>query len=113
MQNPVITIGWFFGNLQLVTPLVSLTLDTKPFCESLLSTKPLCIMSLVLPTIAYLAILVRTEQFFNPLHFFNFSYTDRWQLSLLGIGGAVFYGIVTAVFRNLVLRYEQRRLSPS
>ena len=70
-------------------------------------------MSLVLPTIAYLAILVRTEQFFNPLHFFNFSSTFRWQLGLLGIGGTVFCGIVTAAFRTFVLRYEQRRLSPS
>lgn len=113
LQNPVITLGWFFGNLQLLVPLVSLTIDTKPYCESPLSTKPLLIMSLVLPTLAYLVVLVRTESVWNPLQFFDFSQSFRLQCAGLGVAGTVFYAVFTAGFRWFVLRYEHRKLSPT
>ncbi len=112
LQNPVITLGWFFGNLQLLVPLVSLTIDTKPYCESPLSTKPLLIMSVVLPTLANVVVLVRTESVWNPLKFFNFPQSFRLQCGGLGVAGTVFYGIFTAAFRWFVLRYDHRKLSP-
>ncbi len=113
LQNPVITLGWFFGNLQLLVPLVSLTIDTKPFCESPLSTKPLLLMSVVLPTLAYLVVLVRTESVWNPLQFFNFSQSFRLQCAGLSVGGTVFYAVFTAAFRWFVLQYDHRKLSPT
>ncbi|KAL0048212.1 hypothetical protein WJX82_010068 [Trebouxia sp. C0006] len=61
-MNPVITLGWFFGNQQLLAPLVSLTIDTKPYCESPLSTKPLLVMSVVLPTLAFLVLLTDHQE---------------------------------------------------
>ncbi len=112
VQNPVITLGWFFGNLQLLAPLVSLTIDTKPYCESPLSTKPLLIMSVVLPALAYLVVLVRTESVWNPLRFFNFPQSFRLQCAGLSIAGTVFYGAFTAAFRRFVLQYDYRKLNP-
>ena len=113
LQNPVITLGWFFGNLQLLVPLVSLSLDTKPYCESALSTKPLLIMSVVLPTLAYLVVLVRSESVWNPLQLFNYSQSFRLQCAGLSLCGTVFYAVFTAAFRWFVLQYDHRKLSPA
>ncbi|DBA94075.1 TPA: hypothetical protein ACH3X1_001723 [Trebouxia sp. C0004] len=112
-MNPVITLGWFFGNLQLLAPLVSLTIDTKPYCESPLNTKPLLIMSVVLPTLAYLVVLVRTESVWNPLQFFSFSQSFRLQCAGLSVAGTVFYAVFTAAFRWFMLQYDHRKLSPT
>ncbi len=113
LQNPVVTLGWFFGNLQLLVPLVSLTIDTKPYCESPLSTKPLLIMSVVLPALAYLVVLVRTESVWNPLQFYNFPQSFRLQCAGLNVAGTVFYTVFTAGFRWFVLRFDHRKLSPT
>ena len=113
MQNPVITLGWFFGNQQLLAPLVSLTIDTKPYCESPLSTKPLLVMSVVLPTLAFLVLLVRTESVWNPLQLYNFPQSIRLQCAGLSVTGTLFYAVFTAAFRKFVLRYKYRKLSPT
>ncbi len=112
VQNPVVTLAWLFGYYQLLAPLISLSIDTKSFCQSPLRCKPVLIICLVYTFWVYFTILVRTEQFVNPLNFYNFSQSFRLQFAGMTIGGVVFYTIFVNMFRRVMNRYEHRRLSP-
>ena len=112
VQNPVVTLAWLFGYYQLLAPLISLTIDTKPFCQSPLRFKPVLLICLVFTFCVYFTILVRTEQFVNPLNFYNFSQSFRLQFAGLTIVGVIFYATLVHAFRLVMNRYEQRRLSP-
>jgi len=112
VQKPVVTLAWLCGYHQLLAPLISLSIDTKPFCQSPLRFKPMLIISLVFTFCVYFTILVRTEQFVNPLNFYNFSQSFRLQFAGLTMGGVIFYATFIHAFRLVMNRYEQRRLSP-
>ncbi len=56
MQNPVVTLAWLFGNLQLVAPFIGMAIDTKLFCVSPLRTRPTLVLILVFTILAYAAI---------------------------------------------------------
>ena len=112
VQNPVATLAWLFGYYQLLAPLISLSIDTKSFCQSPLRCKPVLIICLFYTFCVYFAILVRTEQFVNPLKLYNFSQTFRLQFAGMTIGGVVFYSILVNTCRRVMNRYERRRLSP-
>ena len=112
VQNPVVTLAWWFGYYQLLAPLISLSIDTKPFCQSPLRCKPMLIICLVFTFCVYFIMLVRTEQFVNPLNFYNFSQSFRLQFAGLTIGGVIFYATLVHAFRRVMNRHEQRRLSP-
>ena len=112
VQNPVVTLAWWFGYYQLLAPLISLSIDTKPFCQSPLRCKPMLIICLVFTFCVYFILLVRTEQFVNPLNFYNFSQSFRLQFAGLTLGGVIFYATLVHAFRRVMNRYEQRRLSP-
>ncbi|KAL0027251.1 hypothetical protein WJX77_006828 [Trebouxia sp. C0004] len=111
-MNPVVTLAWLFGYYQLLAPLISLTVDTKSFCQSPLRFKPVLIICLVFTFCLYVTVLVRTEQFVNPLNFYNFSQTFRLQFAGLTLAGVTFYASFIHAFRLVMNRYGQRRLSP-
>ena len=112
VQNPVVTLAWLYGYFQLLAPLISLSIDTKSFCQSPLRCKPVLIICLFYSFCVDFTILVRTEQFVNPLDFYNFSQSFRLQFAGMTIGGAVFYTILVNTFRRVMERYRRRRLSP-
>lgn len=112
MQNPVVTLAWLFGNLQLLAPFISLTVDTNLFCVSPLHTKPTLVLSVATILLAYVAILTRLGSF-NPLNFFNFSQSFRLQFGGQCLGGIIVYTTYITLFRRLVLWHKRRRLSPT
>ncbi len=112
MQNPVVTLAWLFGNLQLLAPFVGMAVDTKQFCVSPLRTRPTLVLILVFTVLGYAAILSRIGCF-NPLNFFNYSQSFRLQFGGQCFGGIVVYTTYITLFRRLVLWYERRRLSPA
>ena len=113
VQNPVVTLVWLSGNLQLLAPLVSLTIETHPFCTSTFHCKPVLIVSVLYLMIAIFEILVRTEQTWNPCRFFSAPQSFRFQYFGLCVGGTVFYYSLIRVTRKLMERYDNRRLTPA
>ena len=112
MQNPVISLVWLFGNIQLLAPLISLMIDTKPFCMSPLRTKPMLILMISYIILSVLAVLVRSEQYGNPLGLFDFSQSFRLQFAGQCLGAILFYATWVNLFRRGMVRYKRRRLSP-
>ena len=112
VQNPVLTLAWLCGYYQLLAPLISLTIDTTPFCQSPFRFKPVLIICLIFTFDVYLTVLVRTEQVANPLNLFNFSQSFRLQFAGLTLSGIAFYATLIHGFRLVMNRYETRRLSP-
>ena len=113
VQNPVITLVWLSGNLQLLAPLISLTVETHPFCKSTLHCKPVFIVSVLYLISAYCVILVRTEQIWNPFGFFNAPQSFRFEVFGEFMGGTVFYALLIRITRKVVERYDTRRLTPA
>ena len=112
MQNPIVTLAWMSGNLQLLAPLVSLTVENHPFCMSALHTKPVLFVSLLYTFFAFFANLVRTEQIWNPFGFFSAPQSFRFEYFGECVGGIVAYAVLIRVSRRVVERYDRRRLRP-
>ncbi len=100
------------ANLQLVAPLVSLTIDTKSFCQPLLRTKPVLVLVLVYHVLSYIAVLVRPDQSINLLHLYNFAQSFRLQFA--GVAAASTLVYVSSVYgtRQMLGKCWQRRLQP-
>lgn len=109
LQNPVITLVWQFGNLQLLAPLGGMAIDTRSFCQHVLTFKPTLLLCTVLTILAYTTILVK-NQVVNPLHMYNFPWSFRLQFGGQCLGGILFYSIFVHSLRRAVDAYLQQRV---
>ena len=109
MQNPVISLVWQFGNLQLLAPIAGMVNDTRSFCQNILTFKPVLLLCTVLTTLAYTTILVK-DHVVNPLHMYNFPWSFRLQFGGQCLGGIVFYCLFVQSFRRAVDSYMQQRM---
>lgn len=112
VQNPVVTLLWLTGNLQLLAPLISLMVDTSPYCQSPLKSKPILVISVVYTLLAYINIFVQTESVWNPLSLFNFSQLFRVEFGCITFGGVVAYLTLVRVTRRILACHEHRKLRP-
>ncbi len=112
LQNPVASSAWLVANLQLFAPFVSLTFDTKRFCEPVLRTRVLLITTGIYTILSYVAILVRPDQSINLLRLYNFSQSFRLQFAAVLAAGFVAYILVVNATQRLLHVFEQRRLQP-
>ena len=58
LQNPVVSLVWPFGNLQLLAPAAGMANDTRFFCQPMIRTKLSLFLSIPMTTAAFASILV-------------------------------------------------------
>ncbi len=112
LQNPVASSAWLVANVQLFAPFVSLTFDTKWFCEPVLRTRVLLITTSIYTVLSYVAILIRPDQSINLLRLYNFPQSFRLQFAAVLAAGTVAYILVVNAARRLLHVHGQGRLHP-
>ena len=110
LQNPVVSLVWLFGNLQLLAPAAGMASDTRAFCKPVLRFKLLLAVWTVITTLAYVDILVRNH-LVNPLNLYNFPQAFRLQFGLQCLGGIAFYCVLVVSFRQAVDVYTRQRIT--
>lgn len=110
LQNPVVSLVWLFGNLQLLAPAAGMASDTRAFCKPVLRSKLLLAVWSLITTLAYVDILVRNH-LVNPLNLYNFPQSFRLQFGLQCLGGIVFYCVLVVSFRQAVDVYTRQRIT--
>ena len=101
------------ANLQLLAPLISLTIELNNFCEPLLRTRPLLGLALVYSVVSYVTVLTRQSHRVNPLSLYNFAQSFRLEFVAVIIAGTVVYIMVVHGCRKLLQFHERRRLHPA
>lgn len=112
MQNPVATLVYLNGNMQLLAPLISLLLETQFFCQSALKSKPMLLLSLFYLMTAYGSIVAPLQSLWNPLGFFNFPQSFRWRYGCAIAVSTLVYATLIRVTRRILACHERRRLCP-
>ena len=110
LQNPVVSVVWMFGNLQLLAPAAGMASDTRAFCQPLLRFKPALVVFVVITSLAYVDILVKNHVF-NPLNLYNFPWSFRLQFGGQCLGGIIFYSVLVISFRQLMDVYTHQRVT--
>ena len=110
LQNPVVSLAWLFGNLQLLAPAAGMANDTRSFCQPALRYKPLLVVWTVITTLAYLDILVKNP-LAHPLNLYDFRQSFRLQYGAQCLGGIVFYCVLVVSFRQAVDVYTRQRVT--
>ena len=112
VQNPVTSTAWLAANAQLLNPLVSMTVDTRQFCEPLYRTRPVFIIVATHILLSFVAILVRPDQHVNLLSLYNFGQSFRFQFLGVVFGGLFAYAVLVGTTRLLLRQHQQRRVQP-
>ena len=112
MQNPVVSCAWLVANLQLLAPLVSVTLGTKRFCEPVLRSSVLLVFALIYTCLSYVAVLVRSNENLNLLRLYNFTYSFRVYFALVAGAGLLAYVVVVHCTRRLLDSHKKYRVQP-
>ena len=113
LQNPVSTLALLVADLQLLAPLVSVTLGTRRFCEPVLRAKPVLVTASIYTVLSYVAVLVRPVQSINLLNLYNFGQTFRFQFAGVLAVSTIAYIFVVGGARLLMIWYGRRRLQPT
>ena len=104
---------WMTGYMQLLGPMVSLTIDTKPFCQSPLRCKPVLLIAVQYLFMGFTIVLFPPNALgLNILRLFHFPRSFRWFVLGQIAFFAVMYAIVVGMTRRILARYERRRLRP-
>lgn len=101
------------GNMQLLAPLISLLLETRPYCQSPFKSQPMLSVALFYTVLAYSTILTPWVRLWNPIHLFDFPQSFRWELGGQIVVLTVVYTVVIRVTRRVLACYEHRRLRPA
>ena len=113
LQNPVSTLALLVADLQLLAPLVSVTLGTRRFCQPVLRAKPVLVTAIIYSVLSYVAVLVRPVQSVNLLNLYNFGQTFRFQFAGVLAVSTIAYIFVVGGARWLMIWYGRRRLQPT
>ena len=111
LQNPVSSAAWLGANVQLLEPLLSVTMDTRRFCEPLLRTKFLLTIA-TYSILSCIAVLVRPNQSFNPLGLYNFTQSFRFEWAGVAAAGILLYVVVVRITRRLLQRCQHSKVHP-
>ena len=109
-------MAWLAANVSLLGPLVSLTIDTKNFCQGLFRTKVVILFSLVQGIMAFLIILVRPylrETYVSGfLRLYDFHQSFRYQVAGVTVAGIIAYAVLVHTSRQLLEGLQRRRVHP-
>lgn len=108
----MVTLLFSVGNMQLLGPLISLLLETSPYCQRILNYKPMLSAALVYAFVAYAMILAPIVLIWNPFRLFNFPQSFRCLLAAQTVGSTVAYAITIRLTRHILAAYDNRRLHP-
>ena len=108
MQNPVLSAAWLAAQMQLLLPLVTLTINTRSFCEPLYRSKPVLVTTLIYATLSFVTCLVTPDKRINLLNLYDFRNSFRWQYGMMAAGGILAYVVWMCVTR-VILSHRQRR----
>lgn len=112
MQNPVATVVYLDGNMQLLAPLITLLVETQPFCQSALRSKPMLLLSLFYLVVAFGSIVAPLQSICNPLHLYDFPQLFRWQHGSAIVVTTLVYAVVVNVTRRSLACHDRRKLRP-
>ena len=114
MQNPVVSCAWLVANLQLLAPFISLTVDTKKFCEPVFRSRVLLVFAIIYTSLSYVAVLVRPSDIINFLKIYNFTESFRVYFALVAGAGCLAYVLVVHCARCILhsLSAENCRVQP-
>ena len=110
MQNPVITVAWLMANLELLAPLVSITIDISKFCAPLIHTKVFVAFAVMYTSSSCVLALVRTDRP-SLLSLYNFPQSFRNHFAGVATAGLFIYIIVVQVIRRALNEWEQRKVA--
>ncbi len=113
LQNPVNSIQWLEADLHLLGPLVSLTIDTRLFCQPLFRTKIVLVLAVVFTLFCWAAILIRWGDNTDTFGYYNFLQSFRLEFFGSLLAEAAGYIMVVYGARWLLGVYQRRRLHPA
>lgn len=117
VQNPVTTMAWLVGDVSLLGPLVSLTIDTKDFCLGLFRTKAVLLFSLAQGIMVAFTILLRPHHhviFMSAyLRLYSFAQSFRFEVAGLIVAGILAYAVMVNASRRLLDRLQRSRVHPA
>jgi len=106
-------MAWLAANLQLLSPLVVLTLDIKPYCAHLFKSKLFWLLTILFSLLIYYDLLVRYQRGSNVFSLYNFVQSFRLEsFGVLAAEVAIYHGVIHAT-RRLLVRQQQRSLQPA
>lgn len=117
LQNPVNSLMYEVGMIQVLAPLVSLTIECRSFCKPPLRTKPM-LVAILFYLVSSLLLLVLGQGHFGsgvlyPVKLFHFPWQFRYQNYLLLLGTAVAYAIVVMTTRRMLAASDRQRIQPT
>lgn len=115
MQDRATTWAFSIADISLLAPLVSLTIDTRMFCQPIWRSK-LLLLLVVLYNVAACIALVASPNHprLNVLRLSNdIPQTFRWESLGIVIGGIFAYAAVVNGFRRLLVQFEKHAIHPS
>ena len=112
MQNPVASSAWLTADMQLLLPLVTLTVNTKSCCEPLWRSRPVLVIAVIYVLLALIAAMVRPLPGINLLRLYNFPQSFRWQYTGIVMGSILAYAVWMGITRILLMRRQQCKVHP-
>ncbi len=109
MQNPVTTVAWLMANLELLAPLVSITIDISKFCAPLIRTKVFVAFAAIYTSLSVVLAFVRTDRL-NLLSLHNFPQSFRYHFVGVASAGLLMYIVVVQSIRRALKHREQRKM---
>ena len=105
------------GMIQVLAPLVSLTIECRSFCKPPLRTKPMLFAILFYLVSSFLLLLLGQGHFGSsvlyPVKLFHFSRQFKYQNYLLVLGNGVAYAIVVMTTRRMLAASDRHQIQPA
>lgn len=110
-------MAWLSADVELLGPLVSLTIDTKDFCLGLFRTKVVLLFSLAQVIMVSCTMLLRPHHHatLTSTYLKLYSFTQSFQFEVTGVilAGVVAYAIAVNTSRRLLERLQRSRVHPT
>jgi len=110
VQNPVTTVAWLMANLELLAPLVSITVDISKFCAPLIRTKVFVAFAVMCTSSSCVLAIVRTDRL-GLLSLYNFPQSFRNQFAGVATAGLLIYTVVVQTMRRVLKKRELRKVA--
>lgn len=110
LQNPVLTLAFLTADCQMFTPLASLTMMTKDFCEPLWRNKPFAVLTAIYTLLALVSVLVR-YRWTNFAKLYDFAQLVRLQFFAVGLSMWLLYILLLCLTRKALERLHQGNIN--
>ena len=109
----MITWAWVIADISLLGPLISLTIDTRLFCQSVWRSKLLLLLVSVYIALAYTTVASSAFTWLNIVHLSDaFPQSFRWESVGLIIAGTLVYAFVVNGSRRMLSRLDKHKVRP-